>query len=92
MKARVVPASELPLDATHRRGVFTFTVTSALEHRRATGLEVHDFGAYAIASARTPHGELQVLGNADPRYGITAVYDAVTRLATLATRREGRDD
>lgn len=91
MKARVVPTSELPLGAKHRRGIITFTVSSALEFRRATDLVVVDHGDYAVASARTPHGVLQVLGNRDPDRGLSAIYDAVTRLATLCTRREGRE-
>lgn len=85
-KVRVVPTSELPLNATHTRGVITFTVSSALKMRHATNLVVleDESTGQAIASATTPHdGRLEALGR--------NVADAVERLATLATRPEGRE-
>lgn len=83
MKIRVLTAEQLPMDATHQRGALTFTVSSALAFRKATDLHVVESDGQAIAYARTPRGELITLGD--------SAFDAVTRLATLATRPEGRE-
>ena len=94
MKIRVVAAEELPMDATHERGALSFTVQEAIDFRGGRDLLVleDEERGQAMAGIVTPNGVITVLGNRDPKRGTSAVYDAVTRLATRATQPIGRDE
>lgn len=84
-RIRVVPSNEIPLDKPLvQKGIISFTVQSALDERRATGLTVLEDreSGQALVFANTPHGTLEQMGS--------SVYDALGRFITLAIRREGR--